>query len=669
MSETNRVHEREEASSKTEEPGIGAKKAAKFLAELSSPQAGAAPQRPETASQAPEAPDETPVEAREEKSIDRFAETVASSLKQAGIEIDDKEALHEHSEEAGPGKDTDFLGDWEGFDEVHELSAEQEILEEQTDELQPFEGAEGLRTLSEIAFASDADGGLDPSSKHDELADAVQAALISVYGETPDAPPSREREALAFPPELHTGWAGEDNLSPQDVILNYFDYQPATRTGRTAVADRVNGDAGYDAAGDFGRPPDYLAPQKRPQRSRSPDAYADYDAPPSYPVPASYKAPTKTAEADERESSRLLGAAAIGLVGGIAIAASLAVFVISSYGPGGRAATGASQLPEASEPGYGRWIQRNPEGETSRGVATPSSPEVVPEVAASDVVVTPGQPSALAIEVNPEQANERNLISVTGIPEGARLNAGVDAGAGNWLLPPRRLAGLTINVPAGTSDATLGVQVLDSNVRTPLSERKQFALHVNGSKPEPVMNAPKPEPAMAPAVAQRAQQEPAAVPEPAKPAPSFFSTQTVSASTAGIVPQPETQARAATQTGAAPQTAPSRQASLPGPSPEQPKSAPKTEVEDLIREGNKRMKEGDILEARRLYQKATVLGDPEAALAMGRSYDPIYFGRIDKKNAEPDAARAFDWYRKAMDGGAAQTAKVRIENLKHFLNQ
>lgn len=89
----------------------------------------------------------------------------------------------------------------------------------------------------------------------------------------------------------------------------------------------------------------------------------------------------------------------------------------------------------------------------------------------------------------------------------------------------------------------------------------------------------------------------------------------------------------------------------------------------MIRDGNKRMKDGDILEARRLYQKAVALGDPEAALAMGRSYDPIYFARIDRKNAEPDAAKAFDWYRKAMDGGASQTAKVRIENLKHFLNQ
>ena len=92
-------------------------------------------------------------------------------------------------------------------------------------------------------------------------------------------------------------------------------------------------------------------------------------------------------------------------------------------------------------------------------------------------------------------------------------------------------------------------------------------------------------------------------------------------------------------------------------------------MEDLIREGNKRMREGDILEARQFYQKAVVLNDAEAMLAMGRSYDPIYFGRIEKKNAEPDAAKAFEWYKKAMDAGATQTAMVRMENLKHFLNE
>ena len=92
-------------------------------------------------------------------------------------------------------------------------------------------------------------------------------------------------------------------------------------------------------------------------------------------------------------------------------------------------------------------------------------------------------------------------------------------------------------------------------------------------------------------------------------------------------------------------------------------------MEDLIREGNKRMREGDIVEARQFYQRAVAYGDSEAALAMGRSFDPIYFARIEKKNADPDAAKAFDWYKRAMDAGASQTAMVRIENLKHFLNE
>ncbi len=509
MPETNRVHEREEASSKTEEPGIGAKKAAKFLAELSAPQAEAAAPQPETVSQTPQASDEAPPEDREEKSINKFAESVASSLKLAGIEIDGREAPRERSEKAGQRKETGFLGDWEGFDGIHELSADLEISEEQTSELQPFAGAGHSRTLSEIALASEADRESDLSLKHDELADAVQAALISVYGEAPPELPAREREAPAYSPELHAsgpGWASEDTLSPQDVILNYFDYQPAARTGRNDVPHHVNGDAGYDAASTFSETLDYLASQHQPQSPRSLDAYAEYDAPPSYPVPAGYTAPEKRAGAAERESGRLLGAAAIGLVGGIAIAASLAVFVIGSYGPGGRTATGAASQPsDASEPGYGRWLERTPDGETP---AT-SAPEVVPVVAASDVAVTPGQPSGLAIEVKPEQANERSLISLTGIPEGARLNAGVDAGGGNWLLPPRRLAGLTINVPAGTSDATLGVQVLDGNVRTPLSEKRQFAIHVNGPKPEPAINQPKPEPTTVMTFSQGAQQEPA----------------------------------------------------------------------------------------------------------------------------------------------------------------
>ncbi len=96
---------------------------------------------------------------------------------------------------------------------------------------------------------------------------------------------------------------------------------------------------------------------------------------------------------------------------------------------------------------------------------------------------------------------------------------------------------------------------------------------------------------------------------------------------------------------------------------------PAPQVEALIRKGNKLMRDGDILGARQAYEQASATGDAEAALVMGRSYDPIYFTRIAGGNAEPDPAKAFEWYRRAQEAGAAQTAMVRIEDLKRFMSK
>ncbi len=99
------------------------------------------------------------------------------------------------------------------------------------------------------------------------------------------------------------------------------------------------------------------------------------------------------------------------------------------------------------------------------------------------------------------------------------------------------------------------------------------------------------------------------------------------------------------------------------------KYVPRPEAEDLIRKGNKRMREGDILGARQSYQEAFAFDKAAAALVMGRSYDPIYFTRIVGRNAEPEPAKAFEWYLRAKDAGAVQTAMVRIADLKHFMSR
>jgi hypothetical protein len=99
-------------------------------------------------------------------------------------------------------------------------------------------------------------------------------------------------------------------------------------------------------------------------------------------------------------------------------------------------------------------------------------------------------------------------------------------------------------------------------------------------------------------------------------------------------------------------------------------AAPETDflTQTLINDGHKKMREGDILAARKLYEQAAASGNAEAALSMGRSYDPSYFEKLSVKTGKPDPATAFEWYKQALEGGST-TAKVRIDALKTWLQK
>src|SRR5262249_30010335 len=131
------------------------------------------------------------------------------------------------------------------------------------------------------------------------------------------------------------------------VILNYFDYSPGGNSAAQGNAQPAHGRASphEDSASKFVRSrPEQTAPQQRnwgaqdypayrPERAQAEAKTGQYDGPPSYsyPVPAAPSAASRPGGRPAHESSKLLGAAAIGLMGGIAIAASLAAFLI--YGP------------------------------------------------------------------------------------------------------------------------------------------------------------------------------------------------------------------------------------------------------------------------------------------------------------------------------------------------
>jgi hypothetical protein len=702
----------------------------------------------------PEGSGETAVEALDEEGISEFADNVVSGLEQAGRAIEEHEALETALDESVLGlgaAEEAFFASWGDFEDTAEnkpagqqeqapanadaltdmtmaswgasegldgnesppqaeaqavslrslsaLGAARLVFEESPIQVMPQQA--GLRALSEMSLAAaDAFSGYNGSgqdaSKHDELADAVQSALLSVYGEAPEQPAQPVFQKAAFQEEPSSrGWnagpaAGyaqpDDGLTPQDVILNYFDYTPpGSQNGSGSAPQGFDPDVAYEKEPPVSRrpgPETIVQLQKRwepedrpaqPQEWASTSARsAQYSGPPSFPVPAQPAMAQKPAAPQKPESSRLLGAAAIGLMGGIAIAASLAAFLIYGPHPAGVEIPGIGNLRlDRDDQGYGAALPEESNREALKGPAIKAPVEPLSEVLTADAVAVAGQPSPLTISVRSSLPFEKTLMSITGVPEGGRLSAGVDTGGGAWLLPPRRLNGLTVNLPAGLPDMiTLEAQLLDSNARTPLSAKAAFFVRVRPAGPG----------ASAVVSQDLAPATPAFAPKPVpQPAPAYsFNTQTVVAPAGGSGAQTQTadsSFRAQTVTPSPlPQASVPYQASLsPGAAPAGGgavrRASPRPEVEDLIREGNKRMREGDILDARQFYQRAVAFGDPEAALAMGRSYDPIYFARIDKKNAEPDAAKAFDWYRKAMDAGAAQTAMVRIENLKHFLNE
>lgn len=596
----------------------------------------------------------------------------------------------------------------------------------------------GLQTGAAFSDYAPAPGG-DPG-KHDELADAVDSALRSVYGDQPAKPAAKsfprqaaaeEKSAPSLVWDRNSDSPGDD-LTPQEVIYNYFDYNPGDEDSRPAREPEPQGDgltpqevilnyfdyqgaqngngypsAGRPAARDYEEPialrpvsepavslrrapqpeerpvhRDEWRPAHReewgpPQRDEWRPAHRDewtqqapqpqqYSGPPSFPVPGPVLPPAPSAaHVSAQESSRLLGAAAIGLMGGIAIAASLAAFLIYGPHPAAVKIPGIGDLRlDRDEQGYGRTLQDEAAG---GGAGAPAAMQS--QILASDTVAAPGQPAPLAITVNSQQPFEKMLVSISGVPEGARLSAGVDTGNGSWLIAPRRLNGLTINLPAGSpSTVALEAQLLDSNARTPLSTQAKFSVRVTqlGGTVSPAYPgtgsraAPAGQPQAAgsyPFTTQILSNPPAAASvQPPVPKPSHRTQFPAPA------PQPRRHAAVAPQPAAAP---------APKPFTSRPvrRATPRPEAESLIREGNKHMREGDIVGARQLYQKALAFGDAEAALAMGRSFDPIYFARIQNRNADPDAAKAFDWYKQAMDAGASQTAMVRIENLKHFLNE
>jgi hypothetical protein len=576
----------------------------------------------------------------------------------------------------------------------------------------------------------------DAGPKHDALAEAVQFALLSVYGNgnsydtvpdqtqmhAPDYEAGRATQSSSATANIHaSSGITDDGMRPEDVILNYFNHktqpqppqpyaqgqyetiQGTVLHSSKAQAESVSQPDAANFSG-YGTPKVERSIFVDPMQAGR--IYPDLDAMTArlakaqtegaLPVPVSgVRGPAWTGS---RESGRLLGAAGLGLVGGMALAATLAVFLLSSLNDGsspdqkvaGTPSAGrdnptqqgpGQQAQNAAAQGGGNPLTQSAAVSPNRNIEpqTPKDEAQAGLIQVADITASSGQPAPLNITVRSPKTNEQTLVSIGGLPAGARLSSGVDAGGGNWLLPPRRLSGLTVTMPSeAIGEHRLDVQLLDSNVRTPLSDKQSFLARVTQGPAQPAApqqisaaqnlnpqqgDAPVIIASQAPAEAQPRAQAPVSRDQPearadqqqfaALSSQQVFQAQTVTGDAA----------RGQSGTGGAA----ARLTSFPGAA--NIKRMPHSEVEDLIREGNRHMRDGDIVKAREYYEQAVQSGHGEAALAMGRSYDPSYFERLTPRSGEPDPALAFEWYKHAMNAGLNDTAKMRIDNLRQWMNR
>jgi type II secretory pathway predicted ATPase ExeA len=83
----------------------------------------------------------------------------------------------------------------------------------------------------------------------------------------------------------------------------------------------------------------------------------------------------------------------------------------------------------------------------------------------------------------------------------------------------------------------------------------------------------------------------------------------------------------------------------------------------LTNRGHEMLAVGDISAARLLYERAAAAGDPRAATAAGKTYDPLFLKEIAARGVRPRPDRAAEWYAQADAAGDAE-AGARLKRLR-----
>ncbi|HEY1746769.1 MAG TPA: hypothetical protein VGG11_08420 [Xanthobacteraceae bacterium] len=224
-----------------------------------------------------------------------------------------------------------------------------------------------------------------------------------------------------------------------------------------------------------------------------------------------------------------------------------------------------------------------------------------------------GEPNEIlpvGIEIDGNSAGTSVVLS--GLAPDTQLSAGSALGVSGWRLDADQLAGLEIRPPrdyVGVMNAMVDLRLPGDRV----AESKGLRLEWVARPQVPVASAP-PSPAVPAATLPLPAVAPAAVPTTAKP-----------------------QAPAEPQTSAL--------------------HLDPSEVAILLKRGQDTLKNGDLVAARLLLQRAAAAGSADGAFALAQTFDPVVVARLGAVGVAADAAKAREWYQKAAHLGSGVAAQ------------
>jgi hypothetical protein len=107
----------------------------------------------------------------------------------------------------------------------------------------------------------------------------------------------------------------------------------------------------------------------------------------------------------------------------------------------------------------------------------------------------------------------------------------------------------------------------------------------------------------------------------------------------------------------APEAMPLSQALLPGAPPLPPSPAERERVLGLHAKGVDQLKRGNIVAARKFFERAVEGGLAQSAVALAGTYDPDELAKLRVVGLQPNVEEARKWYEKARELGAFEVAE------------